>query len=721
MDAPLEGGGGMMPVMNWGPAKWRRLGRLALVPLAIVIVLYAVGLLLKAFASNDNDEVARLAGYANIVALVLAPPALLVAVWPSGASRASRADVLDLLAGAVSKQWSAEARRLDLDDRLEVTWKPVAAHDTTRTSGRRRPNQIRRPRKTLADAFWLLPHRRLVLLGAAGAGKTVAAVRLVLELAWEPRDGLVPVLMGLAGWDPSAEELDSWLARRLAETYPFLSNTSARDLIERGQIMPILDGLDEIAPQLRASALENISATAVDGRPLVLTCRKEEYETLVASKALLVADASVWCLEPVGQAELERYLNHRRPRGDQHWRVLLDHIRAEPNGPLAAALSTPLIASMAHAVYSSADADPAELLGFPDRDGVEQHLLDAFLLRAYGRHSDRARQYLATLADLMGEGREFVWWRLHAAVSVLRPGCLLAVASGLFGGWVGSMVTLPPGAGSRRVLVMAAFVFIGIFYAWSNLVVDPGGIGRRRMVAPQPRRLAWTFAKREPGDGLFIHHPEVVHRFSLGLGYGTLAALAVFCGYGSWDAGVILFAYIGLAGAAGISAMLLAILYRWLSAPAPIERAASPMSVLRQDRFAALLALPPHLLVGGLAGIFLSTDLSQKPLGPTNVVAVVVGLTFGAAAWIGYTLTSTAWGWFCLVQARLAFAGKLPWWLMHFLADAHRRKVLRQVGPVYEFRHSKLQDFLRSHDDCGRAFASRSLSSQDKIDCDEKT
>ncbi|MGC5033660.1 NACHT domain-containing protein [Micromonospora sp. DT229] len=686
--------------MDWGPARWRRLRSLTLVPLSIAIMLYAVGLLLKAFASGDDDEVARLAGYANIVALVLAPPALLVAIWSSSRTRTSRAEVLDLLAGAVTKQWSAEARRLDLDDRLEVTWKPLTAHDTTRTSGRRKSDQIRPPRRTLAEAFWLLPHRRLVLLGSAGAGKTVVAVRLVLELAREPRDGPVPVLMGLAGWDPSAEELDSWLARRLAENYPFLSSTSARDLLERGQVMPILDGLDEITPQLRAYALEKISATAVNDRPLVLTCRKQEYDTLVAAEALLVADASVWCLEPVGQAELERYLNRRRPRGDRHWRAVLDHIRAKPNGSLAAALSTPLMANMAHAVYSPAGADPAELLGFPDRDGVERHLLDAFLLRVYGPGSDRARQYLATLADLMGDGREFVWWKLHSAVSVLQPGCLLAISGGLFGGWIGSMVTLPPDAGWRRIIVVAAFSLLGMAYVSTSLVVERDGVGRRRVTAPQPRRLAWTFAKRGPGDGPFLHQPEVLDRLWLGLGYGTLAAVGVFFAYGSWDAGIILVAYFGLAGAGAVSAVLLAALYRWLSAPAPVERTASPISVLRQDRFAALLALPPHLVVGGVAGMYLGVDLSQRPMEQAvNVVAVVIGIAVGAVAWLGYTLTFTAWGWFWLTHTRLALIGALPWRLMRFLADAHRRKVLRQTGPVYEFRHSRLQDFLRTRND----------------------
>jgi hypothetical protein len=35
---------------------------------------------------------------------------------------------------------------------------------------------------------------------------------------------------------------------------------------------------------------------------------------------------------------------------------------------------------------------------------------------------------------------------------------------------------------------------------------------------------------------------------------------------------------------------------------------------------------------------------------------------------------------------------------MRFLADAHRRAVLRQVGAVYQFRHARLQDNLARRD-----------------------
>jgi hypothetical protein len=47
-----------------------------------------------------------------------------------------------------------------------------------------------------------------------------------------------------------------------------------------------------------------------------------------------------------------------------------------------------------------------------------------------------------------------------------------------------------------------------------------------------------------------------------------------------------------------------------------------------------------------------------------------------------------------LAAAQLAKRWHTPLYLMNFLDDAHERNVLRTVGPVYQFRHARLQDHL---------------------------
>jgi hypothetical protein len=57
-----------------------------------------------------------------------------------------------------------------------------------------------------------------------------------------------------------------------------------------------------------------------------------------------------------------------------------------------------------------------------------------------------------------------------------------------------------------------------------------------------------------------------------------------------------------------------------------------------------------------------------------------------------------AWPQYEIARAWLALPRRLPWRLMAFLADAHRRGVLRQAGAVYQFRHIELQQRLANRD-----------------------
>ena len=75
---------------------------------------------------------------------------------------------------------------------------------------------------------------------------------------------------------------------------------------------------------------------------------------------------------------------------------------------------------------------------------------------------------------------------------------------------------------------------------------------------------------------------------------------------------------------------------------------------------------------------------------------IAVGLTLGPAAGFMYSMTWVA----SLAFAQLAVRRRTPVRLVRFLEDARDRNVLRTVGPVYQFRHARLQDRLASGPDC---------------------
>ncbi|MBJ6640624.1 NACHT domain-containing protein [Streptomyces sp. DHE7-1] len=87
--------------------------------------------------------------------------------------------------------------------------------------------------------------QRVLITGDPGAGKTVLAIRLILDILHDrkPEDP-IPVLFSLAEWD-TRMSLTGFVARMLERSYG-IRRDLAQALIEARKILPVLDGLDEM-------------------------------------------------------------------------------------------------------------------------------------------------------------------------------------------------------------------------------------------------------------------------------------------------------------------------------------------------------------------------------------------------------------------------------------------------------------------------------------------
>lgn len=142
-------------------------------------------------------------------------------------------------------------------------------------------------RSALYAVYGGLGSGRLVIVGAPGSGKSSAAILLLLDTlqhrervaeADRPRVP-VPVLFTLQGWDPITLRLDAWLTKRLVETYDsvFIGRHGMKEaatLVDAGLLAVTLDGLDEIAEELRPAALRALSQQA--GSRVALLTRTRE-------------------------------------------------------------------------------------------------------------------------------------------------------------------------------------------------------------------------------------------------------------------------------------------------------------------------------------------------------------------------------------------------------------------------------------------------------------
>jgi len=186
------------------------------------------------------------------------------------------------------------------------------------------------------------------------------------------------------------------------------------------------------------------------------------------------------------------------------------------------------------------------------------------------------------------------------------------------------------------------------------------------------------------------------------LGSGLLAGLSAGFVFGL-SAGLVSGLSIGLA--AGLAAVAI----RSLSRNTDVDESSlGPADVWRRDRNAGLIYIPGLGLIIGLLAMLTVRLVPGLPSGLASRLSVVlaVGLTAGLvvvlgapmiAKYVGIRVTSspgTAAIDTALAAAQLTIQHKMPLRLIAFLEDARSRHLLRTVGPVYQFRHAKLQDRL---------------------------
>ncbi|MGW1642351.1 NACHT domain-containing protein [Streptomyces lavendulae] len=735
-----------------------------------------------------------------------------------------REQIADELAVAVRRQWEAEARVRRLNDPypLPVSWEPAPGelveewrHITSAAAAwpsglhsdpgvwASGPSALAGTDGAIDNVLESVPTGRLVVLGAPGSGKTVLLVRLVLSLLEQRSSGgAVPVLFSLSTWNPSEQDLESWMCEQLLQDYTALRAPVhgslermnwAQALITHRLLLPVLDGLDEIPAAVRPAALSQINVALSPGGKIVLSSREQEFREALAPTTSVpskLSGAAGVALQPVRHEAVAEYL--LRDSGGAgtaaatRWAPVTSHLSCGDTA-LAQALSTPLMLFLARTLYNPRPGEqtgslpnPAELCDvtrFPTVSCIQQYLFDAFVPAVYRPHADPrkrprwqaadAQRWLAFLGahleSRMQGTTDFAWWHLRHSAPRPLVGLLIGVTSGLVGGLVagfgadigigfgaglgsgillGFVVALPvrrisgSGQGALSGLAggLAGGLIGGLLSGLASLLdigfaVGPAGgiaagLGVGLAVGPGsgPRGglVGGTVGGATAGlmSGIGSGLPSGIVN---GVGIGLAAGLTAWLAGRNEPAQRLHWSPVGAAGglAVGCALALAAGLVAGLAAgvmvglvtgavgtliagltgvPTDLTAAGGPKAVLRRDvRTFALIFLVMALAIGTVVdlvtGLAVTTEL-QLATDPT--VLLTAGLAPGAAmgviSGLAIAFTQAAGGTFRLAHCWLALRGRLPWRLMHFLADAHEhRGVLRQVGAVYQFRHAELQ------------------------------
>ncbi|MGW4804906.1 NACHT domain-containing protein [Kitasatospora sp. NPDC004272] len=566
----------------------------------------------------------------------------------------------------------------------------------------------------VADYYRRLRPARLVITGEPGAGKTLLAIDLVLGLLTDPGrnpDDPVPVRCSLASWDP-ASSFRAFLTEQIHEQFRSqgISHRDAQQLVDHHQVIPVLDGLDEmdrvavpIAKGRAVRALEQLNTyqAPTGSAPVILTCRTERY-TALATLDVRLRESTHIEITHVPAADAIAYLTARVTDPDR-WQPVLDALRASPTGPLARALGTPWSLNLAVAAYEERDPDtlahvraPNRLHDFTTAGALRTHLLSLYLPATVRQHPtgpnrycpEQVERWLTVLArHLTTTGRtDFVPHAFGELTGLLRVRLLDAVLTMIAAvAGLGLILSLTPAQATKEITLA------------SDLIVTAAVIGgaARIAVKDSPPR-DFRFARLTTARSFFVIS-------SIALGGGMLGLLVALA-FGLPDDAPTL----GVGAGIGIAVSLPFGLVHALvggTVTADRRRTIGPRGVLRRDLATQFVAGPA---IGALAvsvvgllgqGWFTvrdaldgsqSVDMAEDQILGLLCITLAYGAGFGLT--IGSLLSGSATRRYfavLLLSRRL-----LPWKLIDFLEWAHEAGLLRMSGDSYQFRHKELQDWL---------------------------
>jgi NACHT domain len=530
----------------------------------------------------------------------------------------------------------------------------------------------------------------------------------------------------------------------------------AAALLSTGLVLLILDGLDEIPSKLRGSAVAKISDALRPGWPLVLTCRAEEFRDALRPRTgpeVTIHSAAVIQLRPLDTAAARDYLRGGAggPEARARWEPVLAVLGTQ--APAGQALTTPLMLGLARIIYNRRPGeltgtlpDPAELISasLPDRGAVESRLFDGFVPAAYrdtrtapgrsdGKRAGRAETFLIHLAHNLAGRAELNWWELQTGgpgVATLA-GWGMAVSAAVAAGLAG-----PAAFGGGVVTRLTAAIAVGIGVRLMMLLTIPNS-----SYAPAPRPgLSWGW-NRAWGHSLWI---PIRVALASALAFAAAAWLEVTqvggtLGGAAWllacvlalglqpknsgpteavgprlslvrdrratlvilpAAGLVIGPGLGLAcgTALGLLAGLTSGVTAGLSAGLVVFPAATIVAYIvlsgRPDE--AVANRPVAAMVGSpMIGLLAAVDTSVIfALGNGQATGTIVGCIYGGTLGFGAILVQSAWARWLIGRIWLFGNRRVPWHLLRFLEDAHKRGVLRQSGAAYQFRHLGLQHSL---------------------------
>ena len=495
---------------------------------------------------------------------------------------------------------------------------------------------------------------QLLVLGEPGSGKSTKLVELaraLIDRAQNDPSHPIPVILNLSTWTKKRAALDEWIRDELVRLYG-VSPEQAKQWIGNDELLPLLDGLDEVARGERAACVTAINTyrQAHSLHPLAVCCRREEYDALPVP--LDVANAIE--VDTLAPEDVERYLDAQGGKLERVRRAL------DEDAELWPLMDTPLMLTVLF-LASAAETD-GEAPGATREPDARRRLYGRYVKAMFERPRKRrfppekALRWLGWLAAQLRNRNQIPF-----ALEDLDPGWLPSRRAQHAVKWLGGLVG---GLGGGLVVGLVGGL-VGSLVGWLETI------------------------DMRPVDALRIDRERLPGALVVGLVGGLVGYLVV----GLVGGLVVKLAGLLVVGLAGGLVLGLAKTLR----PGPVsERSAANEGTRRSLRYALYIASAglvfSLVLTWGVDAFGGRLDAAE--LGIADALLLVAPLT----ACCGVLLGLHKGGYFALhhwvMRALLRRLNLAPWAYVSLLDEAKDHLFLRKTGGVYQFFHVTFREFM---------------------------
>jgi GTPase SAR1 family protein len=298
--------------------------------------------------------------------------------------------------------------------------------------------QLRSSSKILEifDELW----GSFLVLGDPGSGKTTLLLQLtkgLLDRAESDEHNPIPAVFHLSLWADYKQPLSDWMIDELDKGYG-LSQNLAKKWVKEDLILPLLDGLDEVAPENRETCIEEINKFKENHRmiPIVVCSRSKEYDVLKTRLKL----SSAICVKLLSRAKIGDHLKSIGTSMDGVQVALKD------DETLWELLKTPLMLNIVVQAFKGKSAE--FVLGTGKLEERRTQIFDAYkdaMFHRFGRReaksytAQQTENWLSYLAKSMKQRNQTIFYleKLQPDwIPSIRQRKIVTVGAGLISGLI---------------------------------------------------------------------------------------------------------------------------------------------------------------------------------------------------------------------------------------------------------------------------------------------